>query len=144
MTLQLVDVNENDVLFAVSFLHYSQQTTRVMKHFHERGARVIFLTDSEMALPVRWSHLQLLAPTQWETVLISRCACIMVIEGLLSAMFRMADDQVQKRVDEIWRLSNAFNVLFPMEKDGQPAGQDPRPGDSGRESSDGGKTGRKA
>ena len=116
LTTQLVDVNEDDVLFAVSFMHYSQQTAHVMKHFFERGARVVFLTDSEMARPAQWSHIRLLAPTQWETVLISRCACIMVVEGLLSAMFRITDDDVKQRIDEIWRLTNTFNVLYPIEK----------------------------
>lgn len=127
MTFPLVDVNENDVLLAISYLNYSQQTTRVMKHFHGRGARVVLLTDSETAPPAQWSHLQLLAPTQWETMLISRCACIMVVEGILSAMFRMADDRVQKRVDEIWRISNAFDVLTPTENDRLQMRFEPKP-----------------
>jgi len=107
----LADVNENDVLFAISYQNYCQTTTLTMKHFYEQGAQVVLLTDSKTSPPAQWSHLQLLAPTQWETMLISRCSCLMVVEGVISAMIRITDDNAQKRTEEMWRLCDKFNVF---------------------------------
>jgi len=108
---QLENINKDDVLFAISYQNYTQETNLVMQHFHEHSAKVVLLTDSKTSPPVQWSHLQLFAPTQWETMLISRCSCLMVVEGILSAMVRLTNDNVQKRVDEMWNLSDKFNIF---------------------------------
>ena len=113
---QLLDINENDTLFAISYFGYTQQTTLTMKHFYEQGAQVLLLTDSETAPPVKWSNLQLIAPTQWETVLMSRCSCMMVVEGILSAMTSMADEHIQKREKQVKVLAKEFQV-FTVDKD---------------------------
>ncbi len=113
---QLVDINKNDVLFAISYTGYAKQTTLTMEHFHKKDAQVILLTDSETSPPAQWSHLQLVAPTQWETLIMSRCSCLMVVEGVLSAMTRTSNDRSQKQVEETRRLADEFDV-FTVKQD---------------------------
>ena len=109
---QLMDINKNDVLFAISYTGYVKQTTLTMKHFHNHGAQVILLTDSETSPPTQWSHIQLVAPTQWETLIMSRCSCLMVVEGLLSAMTRTSTDgQSQKRAEGAKHLIDQFDIF---------------------------------
>lgn len=117
LSYQLLDINENDVLFAISYIGYSKQTTLTMTHFYKRGAKVVLLTDSETSPPVQWSHLQLIAPTQWETLLMSRCSCLMVVEGLLAAMTLVLGDQSQKQVKKIRQLSDEFDVFTVKQSD---------------------------
>jgi len=113
---QIVDIDKNDVLFAISYTGYAKQTTLTMKHFHKRGAQVVLLTDSETSPTTQWSHLNLIAPTQWETLLMSRCSCLMVVEGILSSITRTTDDPSQKRAEEIRQLSDEFDV-FTVKQD---------------------------
>lgn len=108
---QLVDVNADDVLFAISYQGYVDQVTLAMSHFRKQGARVVLVTDSETAPPVQWADQYLLAPTRWESALISRCSCMMVVEGVLSAMVGMADDSIQDRVDKLWELTDFFGTF---------------------------------
>jgi len=110
---QLVDINKNDVLFAISYTGYVKQTALTMKHFYDNGAQVILLTDSETSPPTKWSHIQLLAPTQWETLIMSRCSCLMVVEGLLSTMTRTTtDSQNKKHTEEVRHLIDQFDVFM--------------------------------
>lgn len=119
LTQQLRDINENDTLFAISYFGYTQQTTLTMKYFYEQGAQVLLLTDSETSPPSKWSNLQLIAPTQWETVIMSRCSCMMVVEGILSAMTSMVGAPTEKQLDKDKCLAEIFNV-FTVEKDPSP------------------------
>ena len=108
---QLADVGAEDVLFAISYQGYVEYVTRAMQHFHNKRAKVVLLTDSQTAPPVKWADHYLLAPTRWESALISRCSCMMVVEGVLSAMVGMGEDSVQNRVDKLWNLADTFETF---------------------------------
>jgi DNA-binding MurR/RpiR family transcriptional regulator len=57
---QLRGLRENDVLVAISFAPYAEETEKVVKQAHEHGARIIAITDSSLSPLARLALVTLL------------------------------------------------------------------------------------
>lgn len=109
MTHQMIDVGEEDVLFAVSYQRYSHPVTLTVKEFAKKGAQIIVLNDSTSSPVSPYAAIELTAPISWPAVFGSRCSGLMVVEGLAVIMAQTLEDTVADRITNAMIVADEFN-----------------------------------
>jgi len=109
----LADIGPEDMLFAISFRRYARTTSRVARHFSERGAAVIALTDSEFSPLGGLSELQLIVPSDGLAIFRSRCAATALLESLAIAALQFCDSTTMGRSAKLEALFDHFEVYSP-------------------------------
>ncbi|KIX14409.1 MurR/RpiR family transcriptional regulator [Dethiosulfatarculus sandiegensis] len=108
---KLLGIKKDDLVFAVSYTSYSQQTTAVIREFAEKGSQVVILTDSDVSPVSRWADAQLVVPLEWNAIMSSRCSGLMLVEALVLHLAQLRRDELGDRVERVQLLSNKLNVF---------------------------------
>jgi DNA-binding MurR/RpiR family transcriptional regulator len=108
---RLLEIKKDDLIFAVSYTSYSQQTTGVIQEFAEKEAQVVVLTDSDVSPVSRWADVQLVVPLEWNAIMSSRCSGLMLVEALVLHLAQLKKDEMGERVERAQLLSNKFNLF---------------------------------
>ena len=102
---QLIGINEDDVLIAVSFPRYSMRTLKAIEFANSRNARIINITDSMHSPMNLYSSCNLLAKSGMISFVDSLTAPMSVINALLAALYVKREDVVTKRIammEDLW------------------------------------------
>ena len=83
---RLAAITEQDVLLAISLPRYSLDTLQLARFAHERGARVLAITDSPASPLTALADQVLFAPAEHPVLTSSSIAVLALIEGLVAAV----------------------------------------------------------
>lgn len=106
---QLVDVDENDTLLAISYHRFSNITVRCVRWFHQHGGKIIVLTDQQVNPFVSYSDIQFAVESQSEGIFNNRTAGFSIIEAFIKGMSINQDKD--KRFTRIERTFNEFDIF---------------------------------
>lgn len=98
---EIFRISEGDVLIALSYPRYSKRTKNAAEFAKKRGAKVIALTDSDMAPITAFADIKLFARSDMASFVDSLVAPLSIINALIVAIGR------KNRVT----LENTFNDL---------------------------------
>ena len=87
-----VELEEDDIVLAITYEHYSTEVVRGCEIARERGARVIALTDSQASPIAVGAWRTLVFPTEGPHFTPSLVAAFALCEALLAAMVALAPD----------------------------------------------------
>lgn len=113
---QMFRINEEDVLFGISFPRYSVRTRRAMEFARDRGAKLITLTDSPHSPIYFDSSCNLIAKSDMASIVDSLVAPLSVVNALVAALcMRRQKDVVDtlETMEEIW---DEYQVYSDSEK----------------------------
>ena len=115
---QIVQVGEGDVTIGLSFPRYSRRTVRAINFAHERGSKVIAITDSHSNAMAKAADYVLLAKSDMASVVDSLVAPLSLINALLVAIARSKSDVVDhfERLENIWE---EHGIFVSMEEENQ-------------------------
>ena len=115
---QIVQVAEGDVTIGLSFPRYSRRTVRAISFAHERGSKVIAITDSASNSMAKAADYVLLAKSDMASFVDSLVAPLSLINALLVAIARRKSDIVDhfERLEHIWQ---EYGVFVSMEEENQ-------------------------
>ena len=115
---QIVQVGVGDVVIGLSFPRYSRRTARAISFAHERGSKVIAITDSATNTMAQSADYVLLAKSDMASVVDSLVAPLSLINALLVAIARSKTDVVDhfERLEHIWQ---EYGVFVNMEEENQ-------------------------
>ena len=115
---QIVHVDENDVTIGFSFPRYSRRTIRAIDFAHERGSKVIAITDSTSNSMAKTADYVLLAKSEMASFVDSLVAPLSLINALLVAIARRKSDVVNhfERLEHIWE---EYGIFVSMEEENQ-------------------------
>ena len=115
---QIVQVGEGDVTIGLSFPRYSRRTVRAINFAHERGSKVVAITDSASNAMAKAADYVLLAKSDMASFVDSLVAPLSLINALLVAIARSKSDVVDhfERLEHIWE---EYGVFVSMEDENQ-------------------------
>ncbi|MEH6531200.1 MAG: MurR/RpiR family transcriptional regulator [Photobacterium frigidiphilum] len=105
----LVDVTEDDTLFAISYHRFSTITVRLVKWFHQFGGRIIFITDQPVNPFVAYCDIQFAVESGSEGFFNNRASGFALIEAFIKGLSRQKEKN--NRFKRIESLFDEFRVF---------------------------------
>lgn len=107
----LAEVNDTDILFAITQSRYCNVTQQLTNYFSDSGATVIMLTDSEWMPYAEKVNFKLIADSEGLFVLNNACSMLAIIEALILAVAQMCEDTMFERSAKNEKLFEYFGTF---------------------------------
>ena len=107
---QLLPIGPRDVLFAISFPRYSQKLVKAVAYAHDRGARVIALTDAPTSPIAGRAHFLLTAQSDMAAFADSLVAPLSIINAVIAEITKRRSEEIRERFERIERLWDEYDV----------------------------------
>jgi len=107
---QILRVGKGDVFIAMSFPRYSQKTVHAARYCHDRGAKVIAITDSRLSPIAENAHRLLLARSDMASFVDSLVAPLSIINALIVAIGLKKKDEVANTFERLEKIWDEYNV----------------------------------
>lgn len=95
---ELNDADENDVLVAITFMHYSRETIEACKFAKERGVKLIILSDSDVISSEFTPDENLIASVDSTHHLACYAGAMAVMENLLALLVEVRGEDATQRI----------------------------------------------
>ena len=102
---QMIHINKEDTVIGISFPRYSRKIAKAMSFAHDRGAKVIAVTDSALSPIALSADYQLLARSDIESIVDSLCAPLSLINALIVMTAIKKEGEVKQvfhNLEDIW------------------------------------------
>jgi Transcriptional regulators len=107
---QMVRINENDVIFGISFPRYSMRTLKAIEFASSRKAKVITLTDSIHSPMNLYSSCNLIARSDMASIVDSLVAPLSVINALIVALCMKKQTDVVNTLETLEQIWDEYQV----------------------------------
>ena len=107
---QLLPIGSRDVLLAISFPRYSQKLVKAVRYAHDRGARVIALTDTVTSPIAADATYLLTAESDMAAFADSLSAPLSIINAIIAEITRRRADEIKARFDRMEQLWDEYDV----------------------------------
>ncbi len=107
---QMLEIGEEDVVFAISFPRYSTKIINAVKYAQAQHARVIALTDSIMSPIAAHADFVLTAQSDMASYCDSLVAPLSILNAIIVAITQKKQEQVTARFDKLERIWDEYNV----------------------------------
>lgn len=107
---QLLPIGSRDVLLAISFPRYSQKLVKAVRYAHDRGARVIALTDAVTSPIAADATYLLTAESDMAAFADSLSAPLSIINAIIAEITRRRADEIKARFDRMEQLWDEYDV----------------------------------
>ena len=115
---QIFDINENDVVIAISYPRYSRRTMNAVKYAKDKKSRVIAITDSEISPIVKYADHTLIAHSDMSNFVDSLVAPLSIINALIVALVMRNREKVTENFNALENIWDEYRVYEkPIEKD---------------------------
>ncbi len=109
---QLIHLNEQDLLIAISFPRYSQRTFEVVEYAKLKGTKILAITDSITAPLAPLAHYTLTAKYNMTTFIDSLVAPMSLLNSLIIALSMTKKEQIKSNFDvleKIWAENQVYS-----------------------------------
>lgn len=107
---QIMSINENDVMIAISFPRYSKRIVNAVEYAHNAGADVISLTDSHQSPIAGLADQLLLARSDLVSFVDSLVAPLSIINAIIVAVSRKKMDDIRIRFEKLEKIWDEYEV----------------------------------
>lgn len=106
----IVSIDENDVLVALSFPRYSTRTLKAMRYANEKKAKVIAITDSTMSPLSEFADHLLVARSDMASFVDSLVAPLSLINALIVSIGLRRKDEVSNKLQKLEQFWQEYKV----------------------------------
>jgi len=107
---QLIGINKDDVLIAISFPRYSKSVKNAVEFAKNAGADVIALTDTEQSPIAPSADQLLLAESDMASFVDSLVAPLSIINALVVAVAKKKQDELKDRLSQLEQIWDEYDV----------------------------------
>lgn len=107
---QILGIDEEDVLIAISFPRYSTKVVNSLKYAQTRHATVIALTDSSISPLAEHADYLLTAQSDMASFVDSLVAPLSIINAILVSITQHRREKVKERFDRLERVWDEYDV----------------------------------
>ena len=107
---QLIGINKDDVLIAISFPRYSKSVKNAVEFAKNAGADVIALTDTEESPIAASADQLLLAESDMASFVDSLVAPLSIINALVVAVAKKKQDELKDRLHQLEQIWDEYDV----------------------------------
>lgn len=107
----LLDIKSDDLVIAFGFARYTKRTVEVLKYAKQRDAKTVVITDHLLSPLVPYADKALIAATEINSFIDSFSAPLSIVSALITAVTRLEQVKVEKRLNELESLWDNFDVF---------------------------------
>ena len=107
---EIFRISDKDVLIAISYPRYSKRTKTAAEFAKKRGAKVIALTDSDIAPITAFADIKLFARSDMASFVDSLVAPLSIINALIVAVGKKNRDTIQETFNELEEIWDEYDV----------------------------------
>lgn len=108
----LLDIKSDDLVIGFGFSRYTKRTVEVLKYVKKSGAKTVVITDHLMSPLVPYADQTLLAATDINSFIDSFSAPFSIVNALITAVTRLEQEKVKKRLNDLEDLWESFDVFY--------------------------------
>ena len=112
---QIFRIDERDICIAISFPRYSNQTISALRFIHDKKAKIISVTDSELSPIAQFADYLLLARSTMASFVDSLVAPLSLINALIVAATFNRRSEVYDNLSELEKIWDEYNVYDKQE-----------------------------
>ncbi|MEF9990636.1 MAG: MurR/RpiR family transcriptional regulator [Romboutsia sp.] len=107
---QIVRINEEDVMIAISFPRYSKKSQEVVSYAKEKGAHIISLTDSLFAPVASISDNTLLVKSNMASFVDSLVPALSICNALIISVGMKEKEEIKEHFDDLEKIWERYSV----------------------------------
>ena len=107
---QIVRINEEDVIVAISFPRYSKKSYQIVNYAKEKGAHVISLTDSLFAPVASLADNTLLVKSNMASFVDSLVPALRISNGLAISVGMKEKEDIKQHFDDLEQIWKRYSV----------------------------------
>lgn len=113
---QLLKVNSEDVVIAISYPRYSKRTLEAIDFSKEKGSKIISITDSLSSPAANESHISLIASSDMLSFVDSLVAPMSLINGLIVSIGMAKNKEIKSTFQDLEKIWNNYSVYDSYNK----------------------------
>ena len=114
---QILRVDEDDVVIAMTFPRYSTRTVKAVRYARDKKAKIIAITDSEASPLSEFATYTLVARSDIASFVDSLVAPLSLINALIAAIGLRKKDEVSKTFEKLEKIWEEYDVYEKVEND---------------------------
>lgn len=107
---QVVKINEDDVLIAVSFPRYSTKSYQIVSYAKEKGAHIVSLTDSPFAPVASFTDNLLLVKSNMASFVDSLVPALSIANALIVSVGMKEKEDIKQHFDDLEAIWEKYSV----------------------------------
>lgn len=107
---QVVKINEDDVLIAVSFPRYSKKSYQIVSYAKEKGAHIVSLTDSLFAPVASFTDNLLLVKSNMASFVDSLVPALSIANALIVSVGMKEKEDIKQHFDDLEAIWEKYSV----------------------------------
>lgn len=107
---QVVKINEDDVLIAVSFPRYSTKSYQIVSYAKEKGAHIVSLTDSPFAPVASFTDNSLLVKSNMASFVDSLVPALSIANALIVSVGMKEKEDIKQHFDDLEAIWEKYSV----------------------------------
>ena len=107
---QVVKINEDDVLIAISFPRYSKKSYQIVSYAKEKGAHIVSLTDSPFAPVASFTDNLLLVKSNMVSFVDSLVPALSIANALIVSVGMKEKEDIKQHFDELEAIWEKYSV----------------------------------
>lgn len=107
---QVVKINEDDVLIAVSFPRYSKKSYQIVSYAKEKGAHIVSLTDSPFAPVASLTDNLLLVKSNMVSFVDSLVPALSIANALIVSVGMKEKEDIKQHFDDLEAIWEKYSV----------------------------------
>ena len=107
---QVVKINEDDVLIAISFPRYSKKSYQIVSYAKEKGAHIVSLTDSLFAPVASFTDNLLLVKSNMVSFVDSLVPALSIANALIVSVGMKEKEDIKQHFDDLEAIWEKYSV----------------------------------
>ena len=107
---QVVKINEDDVLIAISFPRYSKKSYQIWSYAKEKGAHIVSLTDSPFAPVASFTDNLLLVKSNMVSFVDSLVPALSIANALIVSVGMKEKEDIKQHFDDLEAIWEKYSV----------------------------------
>ncbi len=112
---QVFRIDERDICIAISFPRYSNQTKNALHYMHDKGAKIISITDSELSPIAQYADYLLIARSTMASFVDSLVAPLSLINALIVGATFNRRSEVYDNLNQLEKIWDEYDVYDKQE-----------------------------
>ena len=107
---QIFDAGEDDAIIAISYPRYSRRTLNAVKYAHDKGSKVIAITDSELSPIYPYADHKIIASSDMSNFADSLVAPLSIINAIIVALVMRNEEKIARKFTELENIWDEYQV----------------------------------
>ena len=107
---QIFDADSGDAIIAISYPRYSRRTLNAVKYAHDKGSKVIAITDSELSPIYPYADHKIIASSDMSNFADSLVAPLSIINAIIVALVMRNEEKIARKFTELENIWDEYQV----------------------------------